>query len=352
MSLRKKRNNSSHAGRRPRLTLLSLPALALLLMLAAAIVGAQTPPDDRNRRRMTPVNNQATQTQPVNETKDDTSRINAARRAVSTRVEDEDGQIVFIDTITGERWIDSSAMRSVPKMKYPLFHSMSIGVNIWDPVMRAFGQKYGIADAFVEANLHNRYIVVAEAGLGLADYTPSSSNFTFRSPMSVYFRIGANYNFLFNSNPDYLIFAGLRYGFTPFSYSIDNITLDSPYWGGTATFDIPSQHATAGWGEVIFGLRVKLWGPVSAGWTFRYRSLLHESAAPYGKPWYVPGYGSRTASMSGSFSIVYTIPGKKIVSVPDGPILSLGDEYRPLAGAAAPEDTVAGDSGQDSIPAR
>lgn len=347
-SLTNNRKNKRRVPCNLRRTLFSLPALALLLMLAAAIVSAQTPAVDRQRRRMTPVNNQATQTQSVNETKNDTSRINAARRAASTRIEDADGQVVFIDTVTGERWIDSMAMRSVPKMQYPLFHSMSIGVNIWDPVMRAFGQKYGIADAFVEANLHNRYIVVAEVGLGLADYTPSAANFTFRSPMSVYFRLGANYNFLFNSNPDYLIFAGLRYGFTPFSYSVDNITLDSPYWGETAVFNIPSQHATAGWGEVIFGLRVKLWGPISAGWTFKYRALLHESKAPYGKPWYVPGYGSRTAPVSGSFSIVYTIPGKKIVRVPDEPTVSLGDAYRPEAGTAV-QDSEAGDLSQDSI---
>ena len=64
--------------------------------------------------------------------------------------------------------------------------------------MRAFGQKFGGADAWVELSLHNRYKPVFEVGIGTAKNTPSGMNFTYTSPASVYFRIGANYNFLVN----------------------------------------------------------------------------------------------------------------------------------------------------------
>lgn len=318
-----------------------LPALVALLMVAASVVVAQTPGKDAPRRRVSPVNTNATQTQPINETKDDTSRINAARRAASTAIEDDNGQIVFIDTITGERWIDSTALRRVPKMQYPLYNGLAAGLNIWDPIMRIFGQKYGIADAFVEANLHNRYFPVFEVGLGQANYKPDGDNYTYRSPMSVYFRIGANYNFLYNSNPDYKIFAGLRYGFSPFSYSVDDVTLDNPYWDESVTFNVPSQHATAGWLEVCFGVRVKIWGPISAGWTFKYRSLLHESRATYGKPWYIPGYGSRTAPISGAFSITYTIPGPKVNKPVAEEVISSEDNLpeKPAAPSEAADST-------------
>ncbi len=263
----------------------------------------------REQRRATPVNNAATATQAVNETKNDTARIYAAKRAAAgvTFVNDN-GFTVYVDSISGEEWIDSTSVRKVPKMEFPLFHSLSVGLNLWDPLMRAFGQHYGVADAQAQLWLHNRYAPTVEVGLGQASDTPSGMNFTYRSPVSVYFRIGADYNFLFNSNPDYMVFAGVRYGFSPFSYSVDNISLDSPYWDETAKFNIPSQHATAGWFEVGFGLRVKLWGPVSAGWSFKYRSILHESKAKYGEPWYIPGFGARGSSVSGTFSVVYTIP--------------------------------------------
>lgn len=281
----------------------------LIIMAVAAIVVMM--PVTAQRRRMTPVDNPSTVTQSVNETKNDTARINAARRARSVHYHDDEGNVVYLDTVTGEEWRDSTAVMALPKMKYPLIFEGAVGINIWDPVMRAFGQHYGLADAWVELSLHNRYKPIFEFGLGQAKYTPSDGNYTYKSPTSVYFRLGANYNFLYNSSPDYQFFSGLRYGFSPFSYSVTNITVDSPYWDETVGFDIPSRNATAGWLEVVFGLKVKLWGPISAGWTIKYSSLLHCSTSANGKPWYIPGFGTRGTSLGGSFSISYTLPLNK-----------------------------------------
>ena len=219
---------------------------AIILLLALVALGAVLPASAR--RRMTPVETPATTTvQAVNETASDTARINAKRRANSVSYVDDKGITVFVDTVTGQEWLmDSTVIGRVPKMEVPLFHALSVGVNIWDPLMRVFGQKYGVADAWVELSLHNRYKPIIEVGLGTADYKPEGMNYTYRSPLSAYFRIGANYNFLFNSNPNYSLFAGLRYGFSNFSYSIDNVTINSSYWGETATFNIPSQRATVG----------------------------------------------------------------------------------------------------------
>lgn len=281
----------------------------LIIMAVAAIVVMM--PVTAQRRRMTPVDNPSTVTQSVNETKNDTAHINAARRARSVHYHDDNGNVVYLDTVTGEEWRDSTAIMALPKMKYPLIFEGAVGINIWDPVMRAFGQHYGLADAWVELSLYNRYKPIFEFGLGQAKYTPSDGNYTYKSPTSVYFRLGANYNFLYNSSPDYQFFGGLRYGFSPFSYSVTNITVDSPYWDETVGFDIPSRNATAGWLEVVFGLKVKLWGPISAGWTIKYSSLLHCSTSANGKPWYIPGFGTRGTSLGGSFSISYTLPLNK-----------------------------------------
>ena len=54
-----------------------------------------------------------------------------------------------------------------------------------------------------EVSLHNRYKPVFELGLGMADHKPSGNNYTYKSPMSLFMRIGMNYNFLYNSSPDY-----------------------------------------------------------------------------------------------------------------------------------------------------
>ena len=290
------------------------PRIAVLFALALALIPAfaDSPVGDAPRRRISPVNNAATRTQAVNETRNDTAKINAARRAKSTSYRDDRGMLVFVDTVTGEQWVDSTAMSTLPKMKHPLLYSGSVGVNIWDPVMRAFGQRYGLFDAWVQLNLHNRYLPVFEVGLGQMDHRPKTSDFTFRVPASVYFRIGADYNFFYNSNPDYLLVAGLRYGFSPFSYEVRDIVLDSPYWDETAVFDIPSRNATAGWLELRLGVIVKIWGPISMGWNFKYSKMLHESKSAVGQPWYVPGFGTRGPGIGATFSVIYTIPLERL----------------------------------------
>lgn len=276
----------------------------LLLTVCMATLFAQ----ERPRRRMTPLNTRATATQAVNETATDTAHINARRRAQSVQYTDERGRIMYVDTVTGQEWTDSTTLKVVPKMQQPLFYAASAGLNIWDPLMRAFGQDHGLASAWVELSLHNRYKPLFEIGLGQASHAGPTDNYRYRSPLSVFFKIGIGYNFLFNSNPDYQLYAAARYGFSPFSYSVTDVVVDSPYWDVSTRFDIPSQRATAGYFEFGLGVRVKIWGPFSAGWEFKYHSLAHCSKGRYGDPWYIPGFGSRGSSVTGSFSIVYTLP--------------------------------------------
>ncbi len=285
-----------------------LIASAAILLIACA-VAAQAP--TRPKRHTSPIENSSTVTQAINETRGDTARINAARRAASTHYHRDDGYTVYVDTITGEEWVDSTAVIKVVKMKYPLLMGVSVGVNIWDPVMRLFGQKHGLVGFSADVNMHNRYFPALEIGLGTARNTPAASNYTYRSPMSVYFKLGADYNFLYNSNPDYQWLAGFRYGFAPFSWAVDDISLAPGYWDDPVTFAIPSQNATAGWLEFQIGLRIKLFGNLSAGWMVRYHTIIHESKNVHGQPWYIPGFGTRGQAISGAFTFTYTLPLNK-----------------------------------------
>ena len=277
-------------------------AIAALICLAW-VLPAQA------QRRITPVNTAATATQSLNELKDDTAHINAQRRERSSSYVNDAGMVVWVDTITGDQWVDSMAPRAgIPKMQYPLLQSLSVGVDIWDAAMRLFGQDFGLVGFSAERNLHNRYIPVFEAGLGTASHRPSGMGYDYHSPVAPYFRIGANYNFLYNSNPSYMLVAGVRYGFSAFNWEVKDIDVESSYWDENAVAAIPSQKATAGWLELCFGLRVKLAGPVSAGWMLKYHSMMHCTKGPHGSPYYVPGYGSRSGALTGAFYITYTLP--------------------------------------------
>lgn len=281
-----------------------MKAKALILLFLCSI--ALVPSFAREKRKVSPVSTAAAETQAYNETEGDTSRLNARMRLRPKHYENDKGYMVYVDTLTGDEWVDSTSFRShIPKMEYPLLYSASIGVNIWDPVMRAIGQHHGGADVFAELSMHNRYKVVADVGIGTAKYTPSGMNYTYRSPAAMYFTVGADYNFLYNSDPAYQVFAGARYGFSSFNFSVDDVTLAPGYWNESVSFSVPSQHVNAGWFEISGGLRVKLWGPISAGWAIRYKQILHQSKCKYGDPWYIPGFGTEGA-ISGSFSFVYT----------------------------------------------
>ena len=278
-------------------------ALAVLLMVPGYFcVSAQ--------RRVNPVKSASGELQGKNENRQEGDSIDFSKLA---HYHDDKGNVVYVDTVAGTEVVDSTNLNTgkIPKMIQPLFYAAAVGVDVWDPLMRVFGQHYGLVEFSAELNLHNRYVPVVEFGLGATDYTPQDNNYTFKVPVTPYFRIGCNYNFIYNSNPDYMAFAGLRFGWSRFGYDIDDVRLNSDYWDETATFNVPRQICSVSYLQVLFGIRVKVLGPVSMGWNIRYKAKLHESKAAYGEPWYIPGYGSRNGAITGSFSIIYTIPLKK-----------------------------------------
>ena len=73
----------------------------------------------------------------------------------------------------------------------------------------------------------------------------------------------------------------------------------------------PGKRSSAGYFELVAGIKVKIGGPWSLGWALRYHSILHESDTPFGKSMYIPGYGKRNGAITGSFSIMYTLPLNK-----------------------------------------
>ncbi len=301
-----------------------LPLITIVLLTVMALAA-------QNRRHVTPVNTAATRTQHVNDAKGDSARALERRRARSVHYHDENGNTIMVDTVTGQEWVDSTLMPPPPPMKYPLLYTIEAGVNIGDVIMRAFGQKYGLLDFSVALNMHNRYLPTFEFGLGTAKRKSDKFTFTYRTPTAPYFKIGADYNFLYNSNPDYKFLAGVRYGFSAFRYSVTGITVGSSYWDETSVFDIPSTSATAGWFEVSLGLRVRLIKELSAGWTVKYHSILHQSHPAAGDPWYIPGFGSSSSALSVAVNVTWTIPfgtgsSKKAVETP---VIDLSTEQQP-----------------------
>ena len=192
--------------------------------------------------------------------------------------------------------------------RYPLLTDVSVGVNFAEPLFMAFGQSYASADVNATLNMWNRLQPTLELGLGWAKNTPDGMNFTYRGKPSPYFKIGANYNFLFKNSPDYQAIIGIRLGYSTFGYEITDVHYRSEYWQEYIDYDLKSEHSHALWGEAGVGLKVKLFDRLSMGWMIRYHGIFNYGKNEHSKPWFIPGYGPRGSSLGFSLGVSYTLP--------------------------------------------
>lgn len=278
--------------------------MALKKLIIAIILGITVCCGAHAQRRVSPVQPSAPGTEQTERPK----RIDRSRLVEKL---DAQGHTILVDTVSGVEVVDSGMLPAPPKMEYPLLHEIIGGVNLWNPLMRAFGQHYGLGDVWAEVSLHNRYFPFLAIGVDNCNDTPEGSNFTFRTPVSPYVKIGAAYNFLYNSNPDYKLMIGLHYGFTSFKWNVEDVSVNTGYWDEESSFSILNQKSNAGYLELTFGLKVKIVKNWSLGWNIIYHSMLHETKDPVGKPMFIPGYGKRGSALTGSFSLMYTIPINK-----------------------------------------
>lgn len=213
-----------------------------------------------------------------------------------------------------------SDLDTVQKVKsgpiYPLFQSVSVGVNFFDGIMLLAGQKHASLDVWASLSLFNWLEPVVELGVGFADSRPEDGNFHYKGKPSFYGKFGFNYNFLYKSNPDYQAYFGLRAGFSSFRYDITDITVNSSYWDQSAAFSLLDQRAKAAYGEVLGGMKVKIWKGISMGWSFRYRFKFKSTTGSNSDPWFIPGYGANSP-IKLTYSLIYTLPLSRKKDVKD-----------------------------------
>lgn len=223
-----------------------------------------------------------------------------------------------------------SAKKVSPGPVYPRLSELNVGLNFFDGILALAGSDYGGASVWANVGLWNWLFPTVEIGIGTADKKPDGNNFHYKGKLAPYFKLGADYNFLYKSNPDYQLLAGLRVGFSSFKYSLEDVVLENGYWDETQTRNFDSLGSSAFYGEAGLGLKIRIARNFSMGWNVSYRFLFSNKAtelkpgknpaAPYGtefKPWYIPGYGPRTSHLGFGFSAIYTFSVYKPVPKAD-----------------------------------
>ena len=106
--------------------------------------------------------------------------------------------------------------------------------------------------------------------------------------------------------------AGFRVGFSSFKYDIENIKITNGYWDQTQSFSMTGLKASAVYGEVLAGIKVKIVGNFSLGWNARYHMKFKVSSKSSSSPWFIPGYGA-TSPFSFSLSAIWRF-GQHLIS--------------------------------------
>ena len=260
--------------------------IALILMTALG-AGAQEP----DKRHVTPV-------------KPETNRVQPPPKGTDEKIIQ---QYISGDSTAAIQEALKDSLRRVYK-RYPRLTDLSIGINLAEPLFMAFGQSYASADVNATLNMWNRIQPTVELGLGWANKSPDDMNFTYKGKPSPYFKVGANYNFLFKNTPDYQVFLGVRLGYSTFSFDVTDVRYVNSYWNEDIPYAIKGERSHALWGEAGVGLKVKLFGQLAMGWMIRYHGIFDYGKNANSKPWFIPGYGPRGSSLGLSLGIFYTLP--------------------------------------------
>ena len=259
-----------------------------VLFIALAMVATAQEPD---KRHVTPV-------------KPETNRVQPPPKGTDEKVIQ---QYLSGDSAAAIAEARRDSLRRVYK-RYPLLTDLSIGVNLVEPLFMAFGQSYASADVNATLNMWNRLQPTVELGLGWAKNSPDGMNFTYHGKPSPYFKLGANYNFLFKSSPDYQALIGIRLGYSTFGYDVTDVNYYGGYWQEGITYQLKGEHSHALWGEAGIGLKVKLFDRLSMGWMIRFHGIFDYGKNAHSKPWFIPGYGPRSSSLGLSLGLSYTLP--------------------------------------------
>jgi hypothetical protein len=189
--------------------------------------------------------------------------------------------------------------------------------------LRTFGPRFGIdlarflylladpsergAEVSADFEVYKNIYPVVE--LGYNSISESTELFDYASEGS-YFRAGIDYNILpvKNRSVHHTITVGLRYGFSSFTHSSENVVIPS-YWGDYLPG--PYENSLKGqWFEFVGGMKAEVIPNLFLGWSLRFKFLLNPEMDPYMVPELVPGYGkgSEGRVMGFSYSFFYMIP--------------------------------------------
>jgi hypothetical protein len=167
----------------------------------------------------------------------------------------------------------------------------------------------------IQLDLKHKIFPTFELGSAGMTKISATNNIGFQGS-GAFERIGFDFNLRkrkIDSKPTNNLFtAGLRIGRSQFNYNVTNVTINDSYWGGTQTFDYPTQNTTRIWYEIVVGVHVEILKNFFMGWTIRNKNLISQDVPGEVSPWFITGFGQNNVTNWGfNYTLGYHFGSQK-----------------------------------------
>ena len=199
-------------------------------------------------------------------------------------------------------------------------YGLRVGVDLYKLTRGLYDENYKGIELVGDFRLTKKYYLAAE--LGSEDKTTEDDRLN-TTTKGTYLKAGFDYNAYENwLDMENIISIGLRGGFSTFSQELNSYKTYNayPYWGEMPwiTSGKTFSGLTAGWIEVVLGVKVKVYNNIFVGFSFRMNTLVYDKKPSDNfENLYIPGFNRTYAGNFGAgfnYTVTYFIPlYKKIV---------------------------------------
>lgn len=185
-------------------------------------------------------------------------------------------------------------------------YGLRVGIDIVRPIYSFFSEDMKGFEIVGDYRIAKRFYVATE--LGYRDQTRQEDFFNF-STKGQYIKLGVDYNAYKNwLGMENMIVVGLRYGFSTFSHTMNEYTINTDPFvpDRTETDRIDYEGLNGHWAELVIGLKVEVLHNVFLGVSFRGNTLISATKPDNFKNLYIPGF-ERVFVNNNGFSFNYTV---------------------------------------------
>lgn len=210
--------------------------------------------------------------------------------------------LVFIPTFSQE-----AETEEVYKDRY----GIRFGIDVMQPIYSLFDDKKNGLEIVGDYRITKKLFIAAE--LGYNDTATYEDFYNFRTNGS-YIKFGVDANVYKNwIGMENLIYAGLRYGFSVFDQTLNEVQINADPFLPPQTLpeSINYNSLNASWVSIVFGIKVEVLHNVFLGFSVSGNKLISSKEPENFKNLFIPGFNKVFVNSNGygfNYTITYLIP--------------------------------------------